>query len=219
MRAITSSRSRCSIFRAASLAFRASTSRSIARARGSRMMKAAAQAATPLVPYSTNRASFHRAAMMWYPGGEDDAAGEAFWRFSLALYARPGVADALIAIQDRAARDVNLILFGLWLGASHGRLLAAGELAGSEAAIAPIAAAAVAPLRRLRRRIATLEIAAERRVQYRLAAQLAGASGAQGDRLAAAQANLALYLGDEARSPEAGVLCRALASLIRRAEH
>jgi len=171
---------------------------------------------------------------MRHPGGEDDAAGEAFWRFSLALYARPGVADALIAIQDRAARDVNLILFGLWLGASHGRLLAAGELAGSEAAIAPIAAAAVAPLRRLRRqlkpaadldlaalrrRIATLEIAAERRVQYRLAAQLAGASGAQGDRLAAAQANLALYLGDEARSPEAGVLCRALASLIRRAEH
>src|SRR5713101_730457 len=133
---------------------------------------------------------------MRHPGGEDDAAGEAFWRFSLALYARPGVADALIAIQDRAARDVNLILFGLWLGASHGRLLAAGELAGSEAAIAPIAAADLAPLRR---RIATLEIAAERRVQYRLAAQLAGASGAQGDRLAAAQANLALYLGDEAR--------------------
>jgi hypothetical protein len=64
-----------------------------------------------------------------------------------------------------------------------------------------------------------VEIAAERRVQDRLAAQLAGASGAQGDRLAAAQSNLALYLGDEARSPEAGVLCRALASLIRRAGH
>src|SRR5216683_2473203 len=47
---------------------------------------------------------------MRHPGGEDDAAGEAFWRFSLALYARPGVADALITIQDRAARDVNLIL-------------------------------------------------------------------------------------------------------------
>jgi len=199
------------------------------------MMKAAAQAATPLVPYSTNRASFHRAAMMWYPGGEDDAAGEAFWRFSLALYARPGVAHALVAIQDRAARDVNLILFGLWLGASQGRLLTAGELAGAAAAIAPIAGAGVAPLRRLRRqlkgradpdlaalrlRLAGLEIAAERLVQCRLAAQLPGMSGAEpeADRLAAAQANLALYLGGEAGSPEAGVLRQAVASLIRRAE-
>jgi len=168
---------------------------------------------------------------MRHPGGEDDAAGEAFWRFSLALYARPGVADALIAIQDRAARDVNLMLFSLWLGASRGRRLAAGELAGAEAAIAPIAGAAVAPLRRqlksvadpdlaaLRRRIAALEITAERRVQYRLAAARTAATGPQADRLAAAQANLALYLADEARSPEAGVLCRALASLIRRAEH
>src|SRR5947208_14107979 len=57
---------------------------------------------------------------MRHPGSKDDAAGEAFWRFSLALYARPGVADALIATQDRTARDVNLILFALWLGASRG---------------------------------------------------------------------------------------------------
>jgi len=172
---------------------------------------------------------------MRHPDGEDGSAGEAFWRFSLALYARPGVADALIAIQNRAARDVNVILFGLWLGASRGRVLAAGELAGAEAAIAPIVGAVVAPLRRLRRqlkasadpdlaalrrRIAGLEIAAERRVQYRLAAQPSGGSSAppEGVRLAAAQANLALYLGGEAHSPEARLLCQALASLIRRAE-
>ena len=173
---------------------------------------------------------------MRHAADEDEAAGEAFWRFSLALYARPGVADALIRVQDRAARDVNLILFGLWLGASQGRLLAAAELALAEAAIAPLASAAVAPLRRLRRqlkaaadpdlqalrrRVAGLEIGAERRVQYRLAAQFSGASGArpEDDRLAAAEANLALTLGGEARSPEAGVLCEALAALLRRAEH
>ncbi len=166
-------------------------------------------------------------------GGEAEAAGDAFWRFSLALYARPGVADALIALQDRAARDVNLILFGLWLGARRGRRLAAGELAGAKSAIACFTTAAVAPLRQLRwqlkgaadpdlaalrRRIAGLELAAERRVQYRLAARFAGASSAEpeGDRLAAAQANLALTLGGDARSPEAGALCQALASLIRR---
>src|SRR5260221_10020181 len=87
---------------------------------------------------------------MRHPGGQDEVAGDAFWRFSLAVYARRGVATALIAIQDRAARDVNLILFGLWLGASQGRLLSAAELTGAEAAIAPIADAPVAPLRRLR---------------------------------------------------------------------
>ena len=45
-------------------------------------------------------------------------------------------------------------------------------------------------------------------------------SGAEpeADRLGAAQANLALYLGGEAGSPEAGVLRQAVASLIRRAE-
>src|SRR5207253_9344111 len=84
---------------------------------------------------------------------DDDTAGEAFWRFSLALYARPGVAEALIAIQDRAGHDVNLILFGLWLGAREGLILAAGELEAAEAIITPIAVAAVAPLRRLRRQL------------------------------------------------------------------
>jgi uncharacterized protein (TIGR02444 family) len=170
---------------------------------------------------------------MPHPGAEMAAAGEAFWRFSLALYARPGVAEALIALQDRAALEVNLILFGLWLGASQGRRLTADELAAAGAAIAPFAGAAVAPLRRLRRqlkpasdpdlqalrrRVARLEIEAERRVQYRLAAQFGGASGAppEGDRLAIVHANLALILGGEAGSPEAGVLARALGALIRR---
>ncbi len=171
---------------------------------------------------------------MRHPGGEDASAGEAFWRFSLALYARPGVAEALIRLQDRAGRDVNVILFGLWLGVRQGRLLAAGDIADAEAAIDPIVASAVAPLRHLRRalkarvnpdpdiqalrrRIAGLEMAAERRVQYRLAAHSSRVSGTapEEDRLAAAQANLALYLGDEARSPEAGTIFRALASLMR----
>lgn len=167
------------------------------------------------------------------PGAEDVAAGEAFWRFSLALYARPGVGEALIALQERAALDVNLILFGLWVGARGGRQLNADELVGAAAAIAPIASAAVAPLRRLRRqlkspaepdhqalrrRIAGLEIEAERRMQYRMAAQVpcASAEQSEGDRLAIAQANLALILDGEASSPEAGVLAQALGALMRR---
>ena len=173
---------------------------------------------------------------MRHPDGRGEAAGEAFWRFSLALYARPGVADALIALQERAARDVNLILFGLWLGVGRGRRLDAAELAIAAAAIAPINAAVVAPLRQLRRQlkaaadpdlqalrrqIAGLELAAERRVQQRLAASLPVGKSLEArampeaHRLAAAESNLALTLGGDARSPEARALRQALAALIR----
>ena len=169
---------------------------------------------------------------MRQPGRAEDTAGEAFWRFSLALYARPGVADALIAIQDRAAGDVNLILFGLWLGVSRGHRLTDDELAAAEAAIAPIAGMAVRPLRRLRRelkeatdadllvlrrRVAGLEIAAERLAQHRLAAWSPGPA-ADGDRWEAACANVALILGEAVGSPEADTILKALALLIRRTE-
>ena len=154
--------------------------------------------------------------------------GEAFWRFSLALYARPGVASALLALQDRAGHDINLILFALWAGAVRGARLDAGTLAGAEAAIAELRREAVAPLRglrqrlkaepaadvqALRRKILGLELAAERRVQQRLAAQPLPAAAA--GPLAAAEANLALYLGTDAQSPEAALIRRELASLAR----
>jgi len=34
-----------------------------------------------------------------------------FWAFSLALYGKPGVAPALLGLQDRLGVDVNLLLF------------------------------------------------------------------------------------------------------------
>lgn len=45
-----------------------------------------------------------------------------FWTFSLGLYARPGVADACLVLQDRQGVDVNLLLFMLWAGQSGRRL-------------------------------------------------------------------------------------------------
>ena len=162
---------------------------------------------------------------------QESAACEAFWRFSLALYARPGVAEALLSLQDRAGHDVNLILFGLWLGIGNRRLSGA-DLAAAAMTIAPTNDAAVAPLRRLRRRlksvadsdlaalrrrIGMLELAAERQVQYRLAAEIAGAAvaPAEGAALALAEANLALCLGPDAGSAEARLLREALAALTR----
>jgi uncharacterized protein (TIGR02444 family) len=157
------------------------------------------------------------------------AAGEAFWRFSLAFYALPRVADALIALQDNAGFDVNLILYGLWLGHCGRGRLDGGKLAAAERAIDSLRSGVVAPLRQLRRTlkpsleadirslreaIGALELAAERAVQARLAA---GAGAARSDvaaaeRFADAEANLALCLGaDTAQRAEATVLRRALA--------
>src|ERR1700730_8759203 len=135
--------------------------------------------------YSTNRGEcIGQRTMRQQEHGKPDVAGEALWRFSLALYARPGVAEALIALQDRAGCDVNLVLFALWLGAAHGHRLDRAEFADAETAIALIDLKIVGPLRQLRRHLKTepaadlqdlrrrllaLELAAERRVQYRLA--------------------------------------------------
>ena len=161
--------------------------------------------------------------------GKPDGSGEAFWRFSLALYARPGVAEALIGLQDRAGREVNLVLFALWL-AARGHRLDHVELAAAETAIAPIARDTIGPLRQLRRglrsapdndlqdlrrRVLGLELAAERHGQHRLAATIS-ALPSSGDRGEAAEANLVLCLGSEAQSPEAAILRRALTALTRR---
>lgn len=138
-----------------------------------------------------------------------DAAADSFWRFSLMLYSRAGVADALLRLQDERGRNVNLILFGLWLGLCEGVRLDDTGLARAEAAIAALDRDIVAPLRRLRRqlkdspdsdirdlrrRVLTLEIAAERRVQTRLAASLSPMRS-DGDHHAVAEANLRLVLG------------------------
>jgi uncharacterized protein (TIGR02444 family) len=157
--------------------------------------------------------------------------GAAFWRFSLALYARPGVAEALIALQDRAGLDVNLILFGLWVGARHGLNLESDRFTAATKAVAELngivrniralrrqlSGAADSDIRRLRRALLRLELAAERQVQRRLALCVAAETlpQASGDRHSAAEANLVRYLGDESKSPEAAALRRELAALTR----
>src|SRR3954451_100169 len=233
MRAITSSRSRCSVRSAASLALRASTSRSISEGAVRRVNVAAVAVAfvidsTKCADVMTRNAgssdTMRQApddALDGCPGkaGEESAA---FWRFSLALYARPGVADALLALQDGAGLDVNLILFGLWVGARHGCQPGADGFAASAAAITELNDA-VRDIRALRRKLRdatdgdirylrygllSLELAAERRVQGRLAAGFAAGTlpHRRSERRAAASANLARSLGNKNDSPEADIL-------------
>jgi uncharacterized protein (TIGR02444 family) len=155
----------------------------------------------------------------------------ALWRFSLEFYARPGVAGALIILQDRDGIDVNLALFGLWLGLSGRGLLDAPALAVADRVIAGIRSEIVEPLRvrrrrlkeapdqdlqRLRRRIGSVERAAERIMQRRLAA-LASAIITAGDaevRLAHAETNLALCLGRASATEEAALLRAAVAAYV-----
>jgi uncharacterized protein (TIGR02444 family) len=78
------------------------------------------------------------------------SSGSPFWRFSLAFYRRPKVADACIALQEQAGVDVNLLLFLLWQ-ATRGREFSQADVAALEARIAPWREMTVVPLRAVRR--------------------------------------------------------------------
>ncbi len=75
-----------------------------------------------------------------------------FWGFSLRTYARPGVPEACLLLQDRLGADVNLILFAAWLG-TRGVALDAARLAEARAGIGAWHAEVVVPLRGVRRRL------------------------------------------------------------------
>ena len=156
---------------------------------------------------------------------KQNAAAEAFWRFSLMVYARPGVAATLISLQDRGGNNVNLILFAMWLGWCEGKPLDRRGIERAQVAMAHLDREVVRPLRdlrralkdspdpdtrELRRRVLVLEIAAERRVQARLAASDGGRlKPRMGDRRSLAEANLSLVLGKDFESEERALLQRA----------
>lgn len=75
-----------------------------------------------------------------------------FWAFSLAVYDRPGVAPACLALQDRHGLDVNLLLFCCW-AASKGIGLDRQSLGAAESAVASWRNQIVRPLRSLRQRL------------------------------------------------------------------
>lgn len=130
----------------------------------------------------------------------EEGRGSPFWRFSLATYRRPGVAEACIALQDGFSVDVNVLLLVMWLG-TQGRRLDGVETQFVLDAAAGWARDVVVPLRGIRRllkedaplvedaeaqvfrtKVKGLELEAERLQQealYRLAARLTRADGAK----------------------------------------
>jgi uncharacterized protein (TIGR02444 family) len=163
-------------------------------------------------------------------------AASAFWNFSLAFYARPGVADACLELQESCGADVNVVLFLLYL-ARRGRRLSPDDVERIEAWAAPWRQAVVMPLRGVRRILKTplgafgpeataalraevkrIELAAERVQQEtleRLALEVALGTPCP-DPAACARAHLQLYgerLGAAARGPSARIAAQFVAIL------
>lgn len=141
-----------------------------------------------------------------------DKAGS-FWDFSVAFYAQPGVATALLHLQDACDADVNVMLLLLHL-ARAGRRLDPADVARIDAVAAPWRSGVVVPLRGVRRRLKVpvgvveptasaglrcavqrIELAAEKLQQQTLESLFpAGAIGsAASDPVACARANLVAY--------------------------
>ncbi len=80
--------------------------------------------------------------------------GSPFWRFSVAFYRQPGVAQACLELQDRCGVDVNLLLFLLWM-ARAGRSLAGDDVKALDARLSRWRSEVVRPLRDMRRMLKT----------------------------------------------------------------
>ncbi|MBP2230680.1 uncharacterized protein (TIGR02444 family) [Azospirillum agricola] len=133
-----------------------------------------------------------------------------FWDFSLAVYGRPGVPAACLALQDGRGVDVNLLLFAAWAGMDCAAALSPAALERIDAAVADWRREVVRPLRAVRRRVKAeddglyarmkaVELEAERIQQDRLFAA-GGLSPRPGGGVALAAANMALLVpgGDPA---------------------
>jgi uncharacterized protein (TIGR02444 family) len=125
------------------------------------------------------------------------------------------VAPACLALQDGHGRDVNLVLYGCWLGMNGRGAIGAAGLAAADQAIAAWRSDVIEPLRRVRRvlkgvagaealreAVKAVELDSERLCQSRLAALAPPPRAADRNaRVAAAVANLTLYVGPEAAAP------------------
>lgn len=111
---------------------------------------------------------------------------QSLWDFSVALYARPGVAEACLQLQDRHGADVCLLLCALWLE-QRGVTATPARRDQLRRLATPWQARVTAPLRQLRRewktaaatdeglaelrrQLAALELQAERLLLERLQA-------------------------------------------------
>jgi uncharacterized protein (TIGR02444 family) len=141
-----------------------------------------------------------------------------FWKFSLDVYAAPGVAAECLALQRELDVDVNMLLFCAWLGASRKVMLSAEQLAMFEDIVRPWHEDVVKPLRRvrdtvkgradsldedigaLRKKVLAAELDAERIEQALLYRAALESSPEAAPHAAAIRANVLLFLQLKARA-------------------
>lgn len=153
-----------------------------------------------------------------------------FWQYSLRVYARPAVAEALLRLQDDCGADVNMLLCSAWL-AENSAVLDGEPLRQAMAVGAAWQSGCVAPLRSARRflkgrsaetlreQVKLLELAAERLQQDALYALLSPMAwtGVTMERGALLRANLRAYLAalmDGDLSAQAAAQLDQLAALL-----
>ena len=143
------------------------------------------------------------------PASTNSSSG--LWDFSLAFYARAGVADACLHLQDEQGVNVNLLLWCAWLDA-RAIMLDAGRLHSAQKRIHAWDEHYVVPLRQLRRRmkaefgvedagieavreqIKHAELLAERQLQFWLETMVASWDERPAGKPAAEWNNLRFYL-------------------------
>lgn len=143
----------------------------------------------------------------------------AFWRFSLAVYAAPGVEAECLALQAAHAIDVNLLLFAAWAGAARGWRLEPADLDRLRSTARELQEHVIQPLRSARRAakelggsgdpaltnlkaaIARCELAAEQIEQALLFAQAPATSGPVDGAPEIVRENVALILNCPVSEP------------------
>lgn len=135
----------------------------------------------------------------------------AFWTFSLAVYAAEGVAAECLELQEKYSLDVNVLLFCAWIAWVRQVALTGSDMQAIQADVQPWHEATVKPLRSVRRymkgmpdgeikllrsKVKGLELEAERIEQSMLFALAETRWGARGNASAAVAltSNLALFL-------------------------
>lgn len=84
-----------------------------------------------------------------------------FWKFSLAVYAAPGVASECLALQRELNIDVNILLYVAWLGSAHKLKLTDENLTVVDANVRHWRDTVVRPLRAIRQHIKALPAMAD----------------------------------------------------------
>ena len=156
-----------------------------------------------------------------------------FWRFSLAVYAMPGVQKECLSLQNEAGVNVNMLLYCAWRGAEGDcptdvelKRLTAVTRAWQANIITPLREtrnhlkrtgvidSANAQIKILRSKILEVEFLGEQMEQAILYRETASDFRCSKDRLAAIDANLALYLNTHNRTLDAVPMLKSNAALL-----